>query len=93
MNHTKKYVCIVCGYDGLVEPPYGKGGAVSDEICPCCCFQYGLDDYKYEDKKKAFLEWRAEWEHNGYPWFSTSTKPLDHWNPVRQLENVKKHFT
>jgi len=84
-----KNICFVCGYDNLFEPPYSKYGGASDEICPCCSFQYGLDDYEYEDKKTAFAEWRKKWIKQRYPWFSDTRRPPHNWNPSKQLENIK----
>lgn len=39
------YTCPVCNYNELDEPPYNTHGYGSDEICPCCVFQFGYDDY------------------------------------------------
>ena len=41
----KQNICPVCNYDGLFDPPYDENGYGSYEICPCCGFQFGLDDY------------------------------------------------
>lgn len=85
-----KNICFVCGYDNLPEPPYNSYGGPSYEICSCCAFQYGLDDYDYEDKKTVFAEWRKNWIKQGYPWFSSDPKPPYNWNPSKQLENIKE---
>ena len=69
-------ICPVCGYDHLFEPPYDpEWGYASDEICPCCGFQFGLDDYP--DKEAAMEKWRNDWFANGNPWFSKDRKPPD----------------
>lgn len=39
-----KYICPICGYDKLLEPPYDEYNNPSYEICPCCGFEYGFDD-------------------------------------------------
>ncbi|MED4649062.1 hypothetical protein P9293_17030 [Bacillus inaquosorum] len=41
-----KYTCPVCRFKGLTEPAYDKEGTHSYEICPCCGFQFGFDDYE-----------------------------------------------
>ena len=63
----KQNICPVCSYDGLFDPHYDENGYGSYEICPCCGFQFGLDDYP--DKDKGITEWRKKWEANGHPWF------------------------
>ena len=68
----KQNICPVCSYDGLFDPPYDENGYGSYEICPCCGFQFGLDDYP--DKDKGITEWRKKWEANGRPWFSKVKK-------------------
>lgn len=78
-----KYKCPVCGYRGLRDKPYNKDGYGSEEICVCCGFHFGCDDYP--DKEKSFIEWREKWTGNGYKWFSKRTSPPEGWNPK---ENV-----
>ena len=68
-----KNICPVCGFDKLFEPPYNKKGVGSDEICPCCGFQFGLDDYP--DKEYAIEKWRDDWTARGRPWFSNIRLP------------------
>jgi hypothetical protein len=78
-----KSICIVCGYDGLFEPPYD-----SDGICPCCSFHYGFDDDIEAglDRSKTYITWREEWINKSYPWFSTGRRPPHNWNGRNQLE-------
>lgn len=73
------YTCPVCGYNGLEEPPYDENGYGAYEICPCCGFQFGLDDDP--DKEQGIAEWRRNWVEQGCPWFSKSTRPPDGWKP------------
>ena len=37
----KNYICPVCGYDGLEEPPYDETGLGNYDICPCCGYEFG----------------------------------------------------
>lgn len=72
--------CLICGYNELSEQPYVDDVA-SYEICPCCGFQYGLDDdHKEKSKEALILEWRNKWIDGGCVWFSKSilkSKSLD----------------
>ncbi|KPH79214.1 MULTISPECIES: hypothetical protein [Bacillaceae] len=72
----KTYICPICGYDGLDEPPYEKGSnAPSYNICSCCYFEYGFSedhdiDLGYivtpdEMKEAAFQLYRKQWIENG----------------------------
>jgi len=39
------YMCSVCGWDKLENPPYYEHFAGSNEICSCCGFEFGVDDF------------------------------------------------
>ncbi len=80
-----KNICPICFYDSLFEPPYSSKGSGSYEICPCCGFQFGYDDYP--NKEDQIKEWRQKWISNGYPWFSKKRKPPADWNPIEQLKD------
>jgi hypothetical protein len=41
------YICPVCGFIGLKQPPYDENGNESLEICHCCGFEFGTDEYLY----------------------------------------------
>lgn len=69
-----KYICPVCNYDELFEPPYDESGTGSDEICPCCGFQFGYDDFP--NKEAEIMLWREKWIKGGRKWFSNSRKRL-----------------
>lgn len=74
------YLCPVCGYDKLPEPP------AHWSICSCCGTEFELDDFA-----KSHAELRAEWIANGCPWFSIySTGKTKDWDPKKQLENLCK---
>ncbi len=83
---SKKYICPICGFDGLVESPYDKNGEPSYEICPCCGFEFGVDEDDIDDKYKAF---RLNWINNGAKWFVADKKPKD-WDLERQFKNIQQ---
>lgn len=78
------YVCPVCNYKDLLEPPYDEKDQPSYGICPCCGFEFGCDDYP--DRDSSFKKWRYNWIEKGYNWFSRKTHPPENWNPISQLE-------
>lgn len=80
---TMKNICPICFYDGLFEPPYNSHGYGSYEICPCCGFEFGYDDYP--NKEEQIMKWRKKWIADGYPWFSPEDKPVD-WNLPEQFK-------
>jgi len=75
----KKYICHVCGFDGLDEEPYLKNGKMpSRDICDCCGCEFG-----YDDNEKYRLEWIA----SGGEWFNPKSKPKD-WDLKIQLSKI-----
>lgn len=76
-------VCPVCRYPNLYEPPYDQWGYGSYEICPCCGFEFGLDEGLA--REEAFIAWREQWARAGYPWFSSVRTAPEGWNPLDQL--------
>lgn len=65
------YTCPICGYKKLSENPYDNDGNPSHEICKCCGFEFGYDEY-IEDDNGEFLElldaqklYRANWIKEG----------------------------
>ena len=88
MNENRN-ICPVCGYDKLFEVPYDSLQYPSYEICPCCGFEFGVDD---EDKGFTFKTYREKWIKEGYHFYILEEKP-DEWNEkvlAKQLENIKK---
>jgi hypothetical protein len=75
-------ICLVCGYDGLDEPPYIDNDvrAGSFEICSCCGYQFGVDDL---DKGITHEAYRIQWLKDGAPWFSNLNKRTD----IKYLKN------
>lgn len=71
----KYYICPICCYDGLDDPPYGKDSNASYNICSCCHFEYGYSedhevDLGYyvvpnEMKEAAFQLYRKQWIEEG----------------------------
>ena len=82
----KKYICPVCGFDGLKEPPYGESNIPSYEICPCCGFEFGFD---VADGREAFAVFRNRWLANGAPWFLAKVK-REKWVVEKQLGNLNR---
>ncbi len=79
------YVCPVCGYPELEEPPRSTSGGASYEICPSCGFQFGVTD---DDKGYSYDEWRGEWRRQGMPWDKRCSTPPVGWDPVEQLRRI-----
>lgn len=73
------YICPVCGLDELTQPPYDELGNESFDVCPCCLFEFGVDDLLH-----TFEEYREKWLSDG-----AKIKEED-WNPQKQLMNIEK---
>ena len=83
---SKKYICPVCGFEGLTEPPSSQQNAPSYEICPCCGFEFGFNGDNNED---TFTVFRKRWIDNGGKWFMPNRKPAN-WDMQKQLGNLNK---
>ncbi|MCW5558721.1 MAG: hypothetical protein KIT22_12950 [Verrucomicrobiae bacterium] len=81
----RRYRCLACGYPGLTENPRPKSGGGSFEICPCCGYQFGVDD---DDRGVTPSEHRQRWVATGAPWFSRATRPPPRWSARVQLEKA-----
>lgn len=77
------YQCLVCGFSFLEEEPYDESYTGSFEICGCCGFQYGYDDYdrpeidyevlsEEEAIKLSHKMYRDEWRQQSFPVFDSS---------------------
>lgn len=73
------YICPVCDYPHLSEPPRSEFGGGSFEICPSCGFQFGVND---DDEGISYEAWRRRWEAAGMPWNSLALKQPASWKPV-----------
>lgn len=83
---TSKYVCPVCGYAGLSEPPRSDNGGGSYEICWSCGFEFGVTD---DDLGYSYGQWRRKWVERGMPWDSAALRPATRgWDPERQLDDL-----
>ncbi|MCD8089483.1 MAG: hypothetical protein LUD81_02480 [Clostridiales bacterium] len=97
MKDKPMYVCPVCGYNGLYESAYSHYAdgsyAPPDELCPCCRFQFGLDDFDFDNsdwynpREKAFETWRKEWIKDGMKFWFKEKQPKDY-NPEKQLKEL-----
>ena len=81
-------ICPVCGYDDLSEPPYDKYNEPSYEICPCCGFEFGYDDFY---KHYTFKDFREKWIKEGAKLFNKERFSRN-WNEsemIKQLKNIE----
>jgi rubredoxin len=88
---SDRFVCPVCGFPDLLEPPWSNDSP-SDEICPSCGTHFGYDDVAGGDAAKrevVYRDRRSAWRANGCRWFSTGRKPPDGWDPEAQLQTVE----
>jgi len=80
------YICPVCGFDDLFEPPYvDDSNSGSYEICPCCKFQFGYTGASFGKEYHKF--YRDKWIRSGAKWFDQSAKPSN-WSLEEQLKNI-----
>ncbi|MFC1709136.1 hypothetical protein ACFL2J_03640 [Candidatus Omnitrophota bacterium] len=82
---NEKYICPICGFNGLKESPYSKANEPSYEICPCCGFEFGFDR---GESVKEYQSFRRKWIEGGANWLVLDRKPED-WDLNRQLDNIK----
>lgn len=81
------YICPVCGYPDLHEPPRSaRTGGGSYEICPSCGFEFGVTD---DDKGFTYDQWRQRWIDRGMLWESAGVRPAPQgWDPRAQLQRL-----
>lgn len=72
-----KYICPVCGYPELTEPPRLWS------ICPCCG-----TEFEYDDAQASYEELRRRWLVKGAQWWSRCDTMPDGWNAREQLEQA-----
>lgn len=80
------FMCPVCGYPALTEPPRSRSGGGSYEICPSCGFEFGVTD---DDKGYSYEAWRNQWIQDGMHWDSEGVEPMPSgWDPEAQLHEL-----
>ena len=79
--HNEKYICPICGYTQLSEPPYDEYGCSSYDICPCCGNQFGYSDSGFSHK-----DLRKVWVSEDCRWNSAVISPPENWDPIAQLK-------
>ena len=82
-DSDKKYICPVCGFDGLAEPAYDETGSPSFEICPSCGTEFG-----YHDATQSHEDLRKAWISHGAAWKSEVIPPPKGWDPFEQLKKA-----
>jgi len=70
MLNSQKFICPVCGFDGLNEPAHDNHGCGSFEICPSCGTEFG-----YDDSKRSHGELRQAWLNSGAKWNGRAATP------------------
>ena len=83
----KDFICPVCGYDRLPEPPHDEQGCPTYVVCPCCGFEFGFDD---DSEGHTYSTYWQHWIDQGFPFFNAKKRPAN-WNirtMKRQLENT-----
>lgn len=74
MNH---FICPVCRFDKLEEEPYSEDFSGSFEMCLCCRFEFGIDDFdcveldfdtltRKEVVEQSHIIWRKKWQQRHY---------------------------
>lgn len=78
------YDCPACGYGGSHSEPWEYG-----DICPCCAYEFGVDDDFDAWGIDPAARWRKHWIETGCTWFFEEASRKPHgWNPEEQLKNV-----
>lgn len=83
-NNNLKF-CPVCGFPSEENDQFIRFG----ETCPCCAFEFGIDDTDYGDN--AFMKYRLKWFKNGMEFMSsTEFKNWDLKQVITNLNNLSK---
>jgi hypothetical protein len=86
-----RYLCPVCGYPDLEEPPW-TNDEPSDEICPSCGTHFGYHDAAGGDAAKregVYRRLREAWRASGSRWFTPGEAPPAGWDPAEQVAAVE----
>ena len=84
MSDFGEFTCPVCGFVGLDEPPR-VGNTMSEEICLCCLFQFGVTDRIRSVMPSAY---RGVWVAVGMPWRGISRSAPAGWDPLVQVTTI-----
>jgi hypothetical protein len=79
----EKYICPVCGYPELTDPPYDAYQCPSFDICPCCGCEFGYHDATPQAKEYH----RRKWVKSGGSWSEPKLKPAN-WDLREQLRFI-----
>lgn len=74
------YLCPVCGFTALTEPPYDDFGCPTYVICPCCGTEFG-----YDDSTATHQVLREKWVSLGMHWWNNRQQPPEGWDADAQL--------
>lgn len=81
-------ICYVCGFDFNTDP-LGERQNWPFIFCPCCCFEYGIEDLNMD----CFMNSRNKWINDGLL-FGYKLYPNDYaWSidvVINQLQNLRK---
>lgn len=77
-----------------ITPPYCDFlGNPSYEVCPCCGYEFGLDDDPGTGARESFDSYLEEWIGRGGAWFTKELRPTQ-WRLEEQLRTIgKQHRT
>lgn len=90
MSEPAAYICPVCGWEGLREPPYQNPPVNDDtlirggswEICLCCSTEFGAYG------GGTLREIRQYWIDDGMPWWTEYSPAPRGWNAQEQLDRL-----
>ena len=84
-NFIGDHYCPICGHKSRSRPPY-TGEIGSYDVCPCCNFEYGFDDYIVGE---SFESWRRKWIEAGAGWPQSDVEGRPPgWSAAKQLLNI-----
>ncbi len=81
------YICPICGFDKLFEPPFDKFSCGSFEICPCCGTEFGY--HLLNSDMQKIISLRKAWINNGMIFKKKERIPAI-WKANEQIKNLEK---
>lgn len=81
----KTFVCPVCGWPELANPPFREPLWSDQDDCPCCGFEMEVDS---EIKGWSYENYRAQWILDGMPWWSPTSGPPRGLDKESQLASI-----